>query len=39
VLLQEPDRAARIEIARKRADSTTRKLIAAERLFQDARMP
>jgi tetratricopeptide (TPR) repeat protein len=39
VLLQEPDRAARIEIARKRADSTTRKLIAAERLFQDARIP
>jgi choline-sulfatase len=36
VLLNEPDRAARIEIARKRSDATTRKLIAAERLFQDA---
>ncbi|MGH9364074.1 MAG: sulfatase-like hydrolase/transferase, partial [Thermoanaerobaculia bacterium] len=39
VLLQEPDRAARIEIARQRADATTRKLIAAERLFQGASMP
>lgn len=39
VLLQEPDRAARIEIARQRADATTRKLIAAERLFQDANRP
>lgn len=36
VLLQEPDRNARIEIARERADATTRKLIATERLFQDA---
>jgi arylsulfatase A-like enzyme len=39
VLLHEPDRAARIEIARERADSTTRKLIATERLFQDAGTP
>jgi tetratricopeptide (TPR) repeat protein len=39
VLLHEPDQAARIAIARERADSTTRKLIAAERLFQDARTP
>jgi choline-sulfatase len=39
VLLKEPDRAARIEIARQRADATTRKLIAAERLFQDGGMP
>ena len=34
VLLQEPDRAQRIEAARKRADATTRQLIAAERLFE-----
>ena len=39
VLLQEPDRAARIEMARQRADATTRKLIASERLFQDAGTP
>jgi len=39
VLLNEPDRAARIELARKRADSTTRKLIAAERLFQEGGIP
>jgi len=39
VLLQEPDRAARIERARQRADSTTRVLIARERLFQGARTP
>jgi choline-sulfatase len=39
VLLHEPDQAARIEIARKRADSTTRKLIAAERLFQQPGLP
>ena len=39
VLLNEPDRDARIEIARERADETTRKLIAAERLFQGAGMP
>lgn len=34
VLLGEPDRAARIEAARQRADATTRELIARERLFQ-----
>jgi choline-sulfatase len=34
VLLNEPDRAARIEHARQRADATTRALIASERLFQ-----
>lgn len=39
VLLHEPDQAARIAIARERADATTRKLIASERLFQNARMP
>ena len=39
VLLQEPDRAARIERARARADSTTRKLIAGERLFADVGNP
>jgi tetratricopeptide (TPR) repeat protein len=39
VLLNEPDRAARIAIARKRADPTTRKLIAAERLFQEPGIP
>ena len=33
VLLHEPDQAARIAIARERADATTRRLIAAERLF------
>jgi choline-sulfatase len=33
VLLGEPDRAARIEAARQRADDTTRPLIARERLF------
>jgi arylsulfatase A-like enzyme/Tfp pilus assembly protein PilF len=33
VLLREPDAAARIEAARKRADATTRPLIARERLF------
>ncbi|MEP6914735.1 MAG: sulfatase-like hydrolase/transferase [Acidobacteriota bacterium] len=37
VLLNEPDRAARIERARQRADSTTRELIARERLFQERR--
>jgi len=35
VLLNEPDRAARIEAARRGADSTTRGLIEAERLFRD----
>jgi tetratricopeptide (TPR) repeat protein len=33
VLLNEPDRAARIDLARQRADATTRELIASERLF------
>src|SRR5918992_1418911 len=37
VLLNEPDRAARIERARQRADGTTRELIAKERLFQAIR--
>jgi choline-sulfatase len=39
VLLGEPDRAARIEAARRRADATTRELIARERLFQGTRTP
>jgi choline-sulfatase len=39
VLLHEPDRAARIALARERADATTRKLIAAERLFQRPDLP
>jgi tetratricopeptide (TPR) repeat protein len=39
VLLNEPDRAARIEAARRRADATTRELIAAERLFRGVRTP
>lgn len=34
VLLNEPDRAARIEAARRAADETTRPLIANERLFR-----
>jgi choline-sulfatase len=33
VLLDEPDRAARIELARRHANGTTRELIARERLF------
>jgi arylsulfatase A-like enzyme/Tfp pilus assembly protein PilF len=37
VLLNEPDRAARIERARRSADQTTRALIARERLFQGIR--
>jgi tetratricopeptide (TPR) repeat protein len=37
VLLGEPDREARIEAARRRADQTTRSLITRERLFQAAR--
>jgi hypothetical protein len=37
VLLGEPDRAARIEKARARADATTRPLIDRERLFQAGR--
>jgi arylsulfatase A-like enzyme/tetratricopeptide (TPR) repeat protein len=36
VLLHEPDQKRRIELARQRADATTRKLIARERLFRDA---
>ena len=36
VLLREPDQAARIEQARRRADANTRELIARERLFQNA---
>ncbi len=39
VLLNEPDRAARIQAARQHADRTTRGLIERERLFQDARTP
>jgi tetratricopeptide (TPR) repeat protein len=35
VLLKEPDRVARIDRARQRADATTRELIARERLFQN----
>ena len=34
VLLNEPDRAARIAKAKERADETTRALIANEKLFQ-----
>jgi tetratricopeptide (TPR) repeat protein len=38
VLLKEPDRASRIETAKRGADATTRDLIAREKLFQtDAR--
>jgi tetratricopeptide (TPR) repeat protein len=37
VLLQEPDREARIEAAKRGADATTRPLIARERLFQAGR--
>ncbi len=37
VLLNEPDKAARIARATERADPTTRPLIARERLFQSAR--
>jgi arylsulfatase A-like enzyme/thioredoxin-like negative regulator of GroEL len=39
VLLREPDQAARIERARRRADATTRELIARERLFLGPRSP
>lgn len=39
VLLHEPDQAARIAAARRRADRTTRDLIARERLFQNVRVP
>ena len=34
VLLGEPDRTARIELARRKADTATRKLIESERLFR-----
>jgi tetratricopeptide (TPR) repeat protein len=34
VLLNEPDQAARIDVARRHADAATRELIARERLFQ-----
>jgi choline-sulfatase len=37
VLLNEPDRAERIERARRYADATTRPLIARERLFADVK--
>jgi choline-sulfatase len=37
VLLHEPDAAARIEAARRRADATTRELIAREKLFAGVR--
>jgi Tfp pilus assembly protein PilF len=36
VLLREPDQSARIDAARRRADATTRELIANERLFKTA---
>ena len=39
VLLGEPDRAARIAAARRRADATTGPMIARERLFQEGRRP
>ena len=39
VLLGEPDQAARIDAARRRADATTRELIARERLFLSPRSP
>lgn len=35
VLMNEPDKAARIAAARQHADATTRPLIASERLFKD----
>jgi choline-sulfatase len=37
VLLNEPDQAARIDAARRRADATTRPLVERERLFQQPR--
>ncbi len=39
VLLHEADQAARIALARQKADPTTRDLIAHERLFQNVRKP
>ena len=35
VLLNEPDRAVQIDLARRRADATTRPLIASEKLVQN----
>jgi tetratricopeptide (TPR) repeat protein len=37
VLLNEPDRVARIDAAKQKADATTRPLIASEKLFQNIR--
>jgi hypothetical protein len=34
VLLREPDQSSRIELARRKADASTRELVARERLFQ-----
>jgi hypothetical protein len=34
VLLKEPDRNARVDLARRKADETTRALIERERLFR-----
>jgi choline-sulfatase len=39
VLLHEPDQAARIALARARADATTRALVARERLFESGARP
>ena len=39
VMLDEPDKAARIAAARRGADAATRELIARERLFQNVRQP
>jgi choline-sulfatase len=39
VLLNEPDRAARIARARQAADATTRELIGKEKLFENVRVP
>lgn len=39
VLLREPDREERIALARRRADATTRPLIARERLFEGSAAP
>ncbi len=39
VLLNEPDRRARIEAAKQHADASIRELISRERLFQDIRLP
>jgi Tfp pilus assembly protein PilF len=37
VLLHEPDQAARVDLARRKADATTRPLIANSKLFQGVR--